>query len=67
MIEITKVCIVAFMKARDSLVALCRENKKKKKTEDGEILFFKALTKIFLLISKSCLWPTFYQMDFKKR
>ena len=32
--EITKACIVAFMKARNSWVVWCRE--KKKKTEDGE-------------------------------
>ena len=46
MIEITKACIIAFMKARNSLVVRCRE---KKKTEGGENVFFKALAKIFLL------------------
>ena len=51
MIEITKACIVPFMKSRNSLVVSCRE---KEKTEDGENVFFKALAKIFLLISKSC-------------
>ena len=65
MIEITKVCIVAFMKARSSLLVWFRE--KEKKTQDGENLFFKALAKDFLLTSKSCLLPTFYQMDFRKR
>ena len=56
--------IVAFMKARNSSVVSCRE---KKKTENGENVFFKAFAKNFLLTSKSCLWPTFYQMDFMKR
>ena len=64
-IEITKSCIFAFMKARNSFVVCCRD--KKKKTDNGENVFFKALAKIFLLISKSRLWPTFYQMDFMKR
>ena len=41
--EITKACIVAFMKARISLVVWWR--KKKKKTEDGEYAFFKVLAK----------------------
>ena len=54
-----------FMKARDSLVVWCR--KKKQKTGDGENVFFKGLAKFFLLTSKSCLWSTFYQMDFMKR
>ena len=53
-----------FMKARNSLVVSCRE---KKKTEDNENVFFKAPAKTFLLTSKSCLWPTFYQMDFMKK
>ena len=53
------------MKARNSFVVCCRD--KKKKTDNGENVFFKALAKIFLLISKSRLWPTFYQMDFMKR
>ena len=64
MIEITKTCIVALMKARNSLVVWCREIKK---TEDGENVFFKGLAENFLLKSKSCLWPTFYRMDFMKR
>ena len=68
MIEITKACIAtAFMKARNSLVARCRERKRteeRKKTEDSENIFLKALAKIFLL---TCSWPTFYQMDFMKR
>ena len=37
------------------------------KTEDGENVLFKALAKNFLLISKKFSWPTFYQMDFRKR
>ena len=44
MIEITKVCIFAPMKARISLVVVvvrCRE--REKKTEDGGNLLFKAL------------------------
>ena len=40
---------------------------KKEKTKDGEDVFFKALAKISLLTSKSCLWPTFCLMDFMKR
>ena len=36
-IEITKACIAAFMKARNSLVVWCRE---RKKTEDSENVFF---------------------------
>ena len=50
-IEMTKACIVPFMKSRNSLIVSCRE---KEKTEDGENVFFKALAKVFLLISKSC-------------
>ena len=50
-IGITKACIVAFMKARNSLVVWCRE---KKKTEDREKVLLKTLAKIFLLTSKSC-------------
>ena len=46
MIEITKACVVAFIKARNSLVVWCRE---KKETVDGENVFFKAVAKIFLL------------------
>ena len=49
MIEITKACIVAFMKARNSLVVWCRE---KKKTEDGENVFLMLLLKIFVYIKK---------------
>ena len=57
-IEITNACTVAFMKARDSLVFLCREKRVnwKKKTETGENLFFKALANRFWLTSKSCSW-----------
>ena len=40
---------------------------RRKKTEDGKNVFFKALAKHFLLTSKSYLWPTFYQMDLIKR
>ena len=40
---------------------------RRKKTEDSENVFFKALAKHLLLTSKSGLWPTFYQMDFMKR
>ena len=49
MIKITKTWIAAFMKVRNPLVVWCRE---KKKTEDGENVFFRALAKIFLLIPK---------------
>ena len=63
-IKITKACVVVFMKARNSLVVRCRE---KKKTKDGENLFFKTRAKHFVLTSKSCSWLTVYQMDFMKR
>ena len=42
----------------------CRD---KKKTEDSENAFVKALAKNFLLTSKWCSWLTFYQIDFMKR
>ena len=60
-IEITEACIVAFMKARNSLIVWCIEGKKQK------MYFFKALAKKVLLTWKSCSWPTFYQMDLTKR
>ena len=63
--EITKACIVTFIKARNSFIVWCWE--KLKKTEDGENVFFKAFAIKFLLTSKSCFWPTFYQMDFMNR
>ena len=59
MIEITKACTVASMKARNSLVVVkCREKKVnwKKNTEVGENLFFKALANRFWLTSKSYSW-----------
>ena len=59
MIEITKACTVASMKARNSLVVVqCREKKVnwKKNTEDSENLFFKALANRFWLTSKSYSW-----------
>ena len=54
------------MKARNSSVVSCRE-REREKTEDGENVFFEAFAKNFLLTSKNCLWPTFYQMDVMKR
>ena len=51
MIEITKACIDAFMKVKNSLVFQCRE---RKKTEDGENVLFKALAKSLMLTSKGC-------------
>ena len=64
MTEITKVCTVAFIKARNSLVVQYREKhansekkkKKKKMAEDGKNLFFKALVKRFWLTLKSYSW-----------
>ena len=58
MIGITKACTIAFMKARNSLVVQCRGKRVnwRKKTEDGETLFFKALANRFWLTSKSCAW-----------
>ena len=41
--------------------------RRKKKTEDGEDVFFKTPPKNLLLTSKSCSWSTFYQMDFMNR
>ena len=42
-IEVTKACKVAFMKARDSFVVRCREERVNwKKLQDGENLYFKA-------------------------
>ena len=38
-IEITKACVAAFMKARNSLVISCKE---RKKTEDSENVFFQS-------------------------
>ena len=43
------------------------QEERRKKTEDCEIVFFKAITKYFLLTWKSCSWLTFDQMDFMKR
>ena len=63
MAEVTKACIVAFMKARYFLVNVER----RKKTEDDENVLCKALAKNFLLTSKGCLRPTFYEMDFNRR
>ena len=48
--------MVAYMKAKNSLVVWCRE--KKKKTDDGENVFFNALVKNVLLTLKSFSWPT---------
>ena len=62
-IEIINACIVAFMKARNSLVVSWREKKKNERC----ILWKLYFAKIFLLTWKSCSWPTFYQMDFMKR
>ena len=51
MIETTKKCTVALMKAINSLVIQCREKrvhwKKKNKTENDENIFFKALANRF--------------------
>ena len=64
MIEITKACIVAFMKARNSLVVSCIEKKKKKIVK---MYYFKALARNFFITWKNCSWPNFYQMVFMKR
>ena len=57
-IEITKAYTVAFMEVASSLVVRCREKHVnwKKKTENGENLFFKALASRFWLTSKSYSW-----------
>ena len=56
MIERTKACTVAFMKARNSLVVPCKEKHVnwKKKQKIVNICFFKALVNRFWLTSKSC-------------
>ena len=43
------------------------EVERRKKTQDGENVFFETLAKYFLWTSKSCSWPTFYQTDFMKK
>ena len=70
MIEITKACTVTFMKARSYVVLRCRENLSiRKKRENGENVFFKALANRFRLTSKliscvkeqsNCLWTNFF-------
>ena len=57
-VKITEAYTVAFMKARNSFVIRCREKhvNLKKKAEDGENLFFKALANRFWLTSKSYSW-----------
>ena len=45
MIEITKACIVAFMKSRNSLIVWCREKQKKQKMV--KMYFLKPFLKIF--------------------
>ena len=62
--EITKACIVAFIKAKNSLVVWCIDGRKQKIVE---MYFLKALAKNFFLTWKSCSWPTFYKMNFIKR
>ena len=48
MTEITKTCTVAFIKARHSLFDVERNvSIRKKKTENGENIFFKALVNRF--------------------
>ena len=51
-IEITKACIVAFMKGRNSWVVWCREKEKKQKMVK---MNFKALAKIFFVNIKKLL------------
>ena len=57
MIEITKACTVAVMKARNSLAVRWREKLANwKKTGDGEKKFFKVLANRFWLTSESYSW-----------
>ena len=57
MTEITEVCTIAFMKARNSLVVLRRQKCVNwKKTEDVENLFSKVLANRFWITTKSCSW-----------
>ena len=73
MIEKTKACTVALMKARNYLVVQCREKRVNwEETDDGENLLAKALANVFWLTSKSCSWLNkaihdFYQTIFMKR
>ena len=76
-IKIKNISTVPFMKARNSLVIHCRENRANwEKTKEGENILFKALANIFRLTAKlishvkeeqGCLWPIFYQINFTKR
>ena len=52
---------------KQQIPSLFDEERTNKQTneKDGENLFFKGLTKIFLLTTKSCLWPTDL-LDFMK-
>ena len=58
MIEKTNACTIAFIKARIPWFFNVGRNLSigKKKTEDCENLFFKALSNRFWLTSKSCFW-----------
>ena len=63
---LNKAHVVEITKARQEIPWLF-DVERRKKTEDGENVFFKARAKMFLLTLKSCSWPTFYQIDFMKR
>ena len=42
--------------------------REEKKPEDCESVFFKAIVKLYFLLTwESCSWPTIDQMDFMKR
>ena len=57
MIEITKTCAVAFMRAINPLAVQCRaKHVNWKESEDGENLFFKVLANRFWLPSKRYSW-----------
>ena len=47
---------VAFMKARNSFIARCKDKRVNWKKEQRMVNFFAALAKRFWLTSKSCSW-----------
>ena len=69
-IEITKACIVAFMKARNFSAVQCREKRMNwKKKQKMVKIHFRSTSKLISRVKEqqNCLWTTFYQMDFMKR
>ena len=66
----SKACTVAFMKAKNSSVAECREKRVNwKKKQKMVKIYFRSTSKLISRVNEqqNCLWTTFYQMDFMKR